>query len=212
VKFKFIIFLCSLSCFAIAQVSTDVFKKGKPEYYKNEEVLNRGKRYRVHNNYLTAGPGYLSSSLRKNIQQAIGIDFQFHIRQQHFQVGALMSGETFGSNNNLQLHVGYGFRKEDKNSNLAFFIGPSYISGVLTVSDSTTYGGIRPVFYSPFGIYACAQGVKKITYDIGLGLEVFAEYSDKQSLFGIKLIAFFSSAYVGPKRNYNPNVRSEHQR
>lgn len=211
-KNKFLIILIILTSSLQAQVETNTLKKGQPDYYKNEEIISYGKRYRIHNNYLTAGPGFLSSSLRQPIQKALGIDFQFHIKRQHFQIGGFMSGEDFGSNNNLQAHIGYGIRKENKNYNLAFFAGPSYITGVLTVVDTSIYGGIRPVFYSPFGIYACVQCVLKFKYDIGFGGELFAEYSDKQQLFGFKLIAFFSSAYVGPKRNYNPNVRSESQK
>lgn len=182
-------------------------KQKKPEYFRKEEIIVDNKRYRIHNNYLTFGPGFLSSSIRKTSQKSLGIDFQFHIRRQHFQAGVMMSGETIGSNNNIGAHIGYGLRKETRNRNLAFFVGPSYFTGVEAIADSVQ--GTVPRLYDGIGLYGCMQGIYKITYDIGLGAELFGEFSARQSLGGIKLIVFFSSAYVGPKKNYNPNVRKQ---
>lgn len=181
--------------------------KEMPEYYRKEEILLYGKRYRIHNNYLSFGPGFISSTLRSTSQKGLGVDFNFHIRRQYFQVGALMSGETVGSNNHLQAHICYGYRKETKTSNLAFYAGPNYYSGVVTQSDPLL--GIYPSYYTGYGVYACAQGIYKLAFDIGIGGEVFAELSSRQNMFGFKLIAFFSGAYVGKKKNYNPNVRAE---
>lgn len=178
-----------------------------PPYFRKEEIIADGKRYRKHNNYLTAGPGYMTSSIRKTVQKAVGIDFQFHIRREHFQAGVLMSGEEFLSNNNIQLHLGYGYRREKTSSNLAAFVGPTYFSGV-----EGTPGVTAASFYSGFGAYACVQAITKFTYDIGFGLEAFGEISRKQKMAGIKAVFFFSGAYRGLKRNYNPNVRSENAR
>jgi hypothetical protein len=177
----------------------------RPPYFRKEEIIVDGKRYRIHNNYLTFGPGFLSSSIRNNSQRSINIDFQFHIRRQHFQGGLMMCGESFGSNNNVQAHIGYGYRKENRGSNFAFFAGPTYFTGVEAIEDSIL--GTRPHIYEGFGVYGCVQAVYKFTYDIGIGIEAYGEYATKQSLYGVRLIVFFSGAYVGQKRNYNPNVR-----
>jgi hypothetical protein len=67
----------------------------------------------------------------------------------------------------------------------------------------------NPVFYEGVSFYACGQAVVKFAYDIGIGAELFVEFSKKQNMMGLKFIAFFSGAYRGPKRNFNPNVRSE---
>ena len=80
-------------------------------------------------------------------------------------------------------------------------------TGVEAIADSVQ--GTVPRLYDGIGLYGCMQGIYKITYDIGLGAELFGEFSARQSLGGIKLIVFFSSAYVGPKKNYNPNVRKQ---
>jgi hypothetical protein len=205
---KLLVFLVLIAASLSGQeIISEKPKDIKPPYFRKEEIIVSGKRYRVHNNYLTAGPGFLSSSLRNTSQKAIGIDFQFHIRRQHFQTGVMMSGEDFGANNNVGAHIGYGYRKETKRNNYAFFVGPSYYTGVTAIQDSVL--GTRPKIYEGWGIYGCAQAIYKLTFDIGFGAELFAEYGRYQRLGGIKFIVFFSGAYVGAKRNYNPNVRSQ---
>lgn len=180
--------------------------KKKPPYDRKEEIIHNGKRYRIHNNYLTLGGGFLNASNRGESQKTLGIDFQFHIRRQHFQTGVMMSGPDFGDNNHVQGHVGYGYRREGRYSNLAAFAGANYFTGVEGVA------GSPPVFYQGAGGYACIQAVSKFTYDIGLGIELFVDVSKRQNMFGFRIIAFFSGSYRGPKRNFNPNVRSENPR
>ena len=206
-KLFLFIFTFILSVASNAQKNKPSLKDEKPPYFRHEEVIHDGKRYRINNNYLTFGPGFLASSLRKVSQQSISIDYQFHIKREHFQVGLMMSGNTLGSNNHSQIHIGYGYRKENRNTNFAFFAGPSYFTGVTGKTDST--GKTSPLVYTNAGLYINASAVYKFTFDIGLGAEIYTEISTVQRLFGIKLIAFFSGAYAGPKRNYNPNVRSE---
>jgi hypothetical protein len=181
-------------------------KKTEPTYYKKEEIVHDGKLYRVHNSYLSFGAGVLSSSIRKNLQRTIGVDFQFPIQKAHFQAGVVMSGESFTSNNTIQAHVCYGLRKETSKANIAAFIGPSFYTGV--TEDS--FG--EPLFYEGVGGYVCFQVVAKLTYDIGIGAELFGEVNTAQNMVGIKVIAFFSGSYRGLKKNYNPNVRAENPR
>ena len=200
----YILVLQAFQC--IAQDSLP--QKKKLDYRPKEEIIYYGKRYRIHNNYLTMGAGFLNSSMRTRAQKCGGADFVFHVRQQHFQAGMMMSGEELLANNNLQAHVGYGYRHETQNLNLAAFAGPTWFTGVTEYTDPLT-GISRPDFYNGFGGYACLQAINKLYYDFGLGLELFGDVSYKQSTFGFKIILFFSSAYRGPKRNYNVNVRSE---
>ncbi|HQQ93391.1 MAG TPA: hypothetical protein PLQ93_02455 [Bacteroidia bacterium] len=188
---------------AIGQNADSLYRKEKLPFDRKEEIIYHGKRYAIHNNYLSLGAGFLSTSLRFDVQKTIGADYQFHIRRQQFQVGAMMSGEEFFSNNNVQAHIGYGLRKESLSANYAIFVGPTYFSGVAGMV------GSPPDFYTGFGMYFSVQATIKIFYDIGLGAELFGEINYKQSIMGIKFIAFFSGAYRGPKRQYNPNVRSE---
>lgn len=182
-------------------------KDGAEKYNRKEEILYDGKRYRKYNNYLTAGGGFASASNRGDLQKAIGVDFQFHIRRQYFQMGVMMSGDAFLSNNHVQAHVGYGLRKEKNTTNLAAFAGPTYFTGVEGISGVTAAS-----FYDGFGAYICLQGITKLAYDIGFGAELFGEVNYKHSVTGIKFILFFSGSYRGVKRNYNPNVKTENQK
>lgn len=122
----------------------------------------------------------------------------------------MMSGERFLSNNNIQAHLGYGLRKETPKTNLAAFAGLSYYTGVVGIKD--TSGNFVPVYYAAPGLYISGQAITKLSYDIGIGLEVFGELSKFQSIAGFKIILFFSGAYRGVKRNYNPHVRSENNK
>ena len=65
----------------------------------------------------------------------------------------------------------------------------------------------KPEFYQGVGGYACVQIATKLVYDIGVGAELFGEFNYKQSLAGVRFFLFFSGAYRGVKRNYNPHVR-----
>jgi hypothetical protein len=203
IKIRIGILLCLGSLSIMAQ---DKPKTGMPAYFRKEEIIDNGKRYRIHNSYLSVGPGFLASSIRSSVQKSLGLDYQFPIRRMHFQAGALMSGEGFSSNNNVQAHVCYGFRKENRRNNFAAYIGPSFYTGV--EGDASAL----PSFYQGVGLYGSAQVVTKFAYDIGLGLELFGEVSQKQNILGLRLIAFFSGAYRGPKRNFNANVRAENSK
>lgn len=177
--------------------------KEQPPYDRKEEIIFENKRYRIHNNFITLGGGYLGSSIREDVQRCVNADFQFHIRLHHFQIGAMMSGEEFLSNNNTQVHLGYGLRRENNGSNLAAFIGPTYFTGVQGAV------GQPAVFYDGFGLYVCGQAIYKLAYDIGLGVELFLETGQKYTQGGIKFVAYFSGAYRGAKKKFNPHVKSQ---
>jgi hypothetical protein len=200
-------FLLSLlifsSFFAVAQKE----EKKNDTYDRKEEILHKSNRYRLHNNYLTVGGGFLSSSIRNVSQKQVGADFHFHIRREHFQLGLMMSGLEFLSNNHVQGHFGYGKRWEDNQYNFAVFGGVTYSDGVKTITD--TLGRIYPELYNAWGGYVCIQGVMKFAYDIGIGAELFYELNQVQSLGGFRIILFFSGSYRGPKQRVNPHVRSE---
>lgn len=185
-------------------------KNPKPDYRKNEEIIFDGKRYRIHNNYVTLGGGVSLSSIRHGQQRTAGADFHFHIRRQYFQTGVLLSGYQFFANNHFQFHACYGYRKESLTSNFAVYGGPTFYQGGELIP------GQRERYYGGIGLYLSAQAVHKITYDVGAGVEIFADIGFRhgrsgreQALAGVKFIVFFSGSYRGPKRNYNPNVRSE---
>ncbi len=200
IKKQLLIVILFLSHFCYSQKDT-------LPYFRKEEIIYQGKLYRRYNNYLTFGAGISQSNLRASSQNNIGIDYNFHIKRQYFRAGILMSGNQFLANNNFVVHAGYGYRKETTKSNFHAYIGPTYFTGVYGIEDSVGSGIFRPIFFEGIGAYANCGIVKKITYDIGIGIEGFGEINKYQFHGGIKLIFFFSGAYRGIKRNINPNVR-----
>lgn len=198
-KFPVIVILSLINLLVSAQKDT-----GK--YNRLDELIWMDKRYRIHNNYLTAGGGYIYSTIRTKEQAIIGIDYNFHIKRQKFQAGVLMSGDAFLSNNNINIHLGYGYRIEDEKKNIAFYGGPCFNTGiyppVITATDT-----IPARIFENIGIYASAHYIKKIAYDIGIGLEAVIEANATQVYGGIKGVLFFSGAYRGKAKLFNRNVK-----
>ncbi len=193
------IFFSSLKCFS---------QKDTSKYDRLEEIIDNDKRYALHNNYLQAGAGFGGSTIRKTEQSSIGIDFVFHIKRQHFQLGFLMSGDKFLANNNLSGHLGYCYRIEDERRNIAFTAGVSQNKGGIAAHLDGT-DTIPELLYRNPGIYLSASYIKKLTYDIGIGVELIAELNQTQQFVGIKGVLFFSGAYRGKAKIYNRHVKTK---
>lgn len=152
------------------------------------------KKLKYYNSWLTGGAGIQQNlSYNRKYGFAGGVDFNFHIKQHYFQLGTVITGEKFGSYDNYNFHLGYGKRYEDRNINAAVFIGISYSSGYAKVDSSGRYE--RP-FKEP-GAYIEGQIIKKLTYDVGVGISVFGDYNQEQSIVGGRFIIYFSGAYKG---------------
>ncbi len=152
------------------------------------------KKMKFYNTWLTAGAGVQQNlSYKRALGFAGGLDLNFHIQRQYFQLGTSITGEHFGFYNNYQFHAGYGKRFEDKDFHTAVFVGISYSSGYGKVDSTQTYE--RP--YKQPGIYVQGELVKKIAYDVGIGVSLFGDFNAEQSMIGAKLVAYFSGAYKG---------------
>jgi hypothetical protein len=197
-----IIIVFSVLSFAAKTQNTEI----PAGFFKKEELHVQKKRYLLHNNYITVGPGYDVSNIKTTVQQSIGVDLHVHVRTSQWLAGAFMSGETFGSTNYLQLHALYGYRKETTLYNFAAYAGPSWNSGVLTI---TYQGSKSALLYNDWGAYMVIQAHKKLLYDIGFGLELFTTITKRQIVSGLRVTAFFSNAYKGKQMNYNPNLRAK---
>ncbi|MDI9342023.1 MAG: hypothetical protein QM534_15735 [Sediminibacterium sp.] len=180
-------------------------RKDNEVYDRKAEVIFEHKRYRVWNNYVTAGTGVAFSPQRFDVQRLGGGDFNFHLRDQYFQVGGFISGTSLAyAKNNLQIHAGYGKRIEKSKYNFALFAGPSFSYGFLLIKDTASTTGLSPQDYKEIGGYLSTQLVYKLKYDLGIGIELFADYNRKHQLFGGKIILFFSGAYRGYMPGYRP--------
>jgi hypothetical protein len=211
-KYRFISISCAILFFAFpafAQKDTVINGKryqlldpkkpvkvsGKRMIPLDSEFVMDNKRFRYYNNWVNVGIG-----AQQNLTYGIGLgfagsaDFNFHIKRNYFQIGGQLTGLHLGSYNNYQIHLGYGKRFEDKDVHFAGFAGFSYSSGMGRDSDST-YN--RP--YSKPGLYIEGEIVKKISYDIGFGGSLFADWNKEQSMIGARFIVYFSGSFSGKK-------------
>ena len=51
--------------------------------------------------------------------------------------------------------------------------------------------------FKTIGIYAEAQFVRKLFYDVGAGISIFGHYNNFFPLFGVRIDIFLSGAYQG---------------
>jgi len=197
-----------LLIFTILSFFKGFSQRDTSKYDRLEEIIDNSKRYALHNNYLQAGAGFGGSTLRKGEQSTIGIDFVFHIKRQHFQLGFLMSGDEFLANNNLSGHFGYCYRIEDEKRNIAFTLGVSQNKGAIA-AHIKRQDTIAELQYRNTGVYMSASYIKKLTYDIGIGLELIGEFNQTQQFFGIKGVLYFSGAYRGKAKIFNRHVKTK---
>lgn len=169
------------------------------------EIIIKDKRFRVYNNWFSGGGGLALNTGTPYPQIVIGINENFHIRQYYFRIGGMMSGDYFGSWNNLQLHLGWIARRiETQKYNLALLAGPSYSTGYEYVRPPHLY---RNDPYAAFGGYAEIQYIRKIFYDVGLGGAFFVNVDNKNTIIGIRADFYLSGAYKGYVKGKEPPQR-----
>lgn len=169
----------------------------KKKYNPKEEMVYDGKRYRVHNNWVSAGVGVGYNTRWPKDEKNMAIDFSFHIKENHFRVGGVMSGPDWRIINNYNAHFCYGLRKEREKYNLSAFAGPSLSYFKRPLKDSADYnlGSV----YNEVGAYAAVEAIYKIKYDVGIGGQVFCDFNRVQMVYGVRLVLYFSGAYRGIK-------------
>lgn len=165
--------------------------KQREDELKKERTI-RGNRFKIFNNYLNFGTG-----IGRAIQESKGwnptaIEYNFHIKRSYFLLGYQrtdLSGILNNPKKNRMndLHFCYGFRKETKALNIAYYGGVSRPWGIM----NDTLG------FKTYGIYAEAQFIRKLFYDVGAGISIFGHYNNYFPLFGIRIDIFLSGAYQG---------------
>ena len=171
--------------------STD--KAGKHLIPLDSQFVINNKKFKYYNNWITAGAGGQQNlSYKRKLGFAGGLDYNFHIKHSYYQLGFMITGERYGFYNNYNFHLGYGKRFEDKSLHAAVFGGISYSTGY-----QLEYDSVYTRKYDQPGLFVQGEIVKKITYDVGIGLSVFADVNPEQTLIGFRGILYFSNAYRG---------------
>lgn len=187
--------------------AVDDTKKGVEKNKKKTKPLDstfvvENNKFQYYNNWLSFGGGVQQNlTYKRELGFAGGVDFNFHVKNTYLQVGALISGRKFSSYNNYQLHFGYVRRFEDKDYHFSAGMGVSYSSGyqIEPLDSVKTYTR----FYNQPGLYIQGEVIKKVTYDVGIGACLFADWNKEQSMMGLRFTLYFSGAYTGKRyRDY----------
>lgn len=181
---------------------TDTAKK---VFNPKEEMVYDGKRYRVHNNWLSAGAGAGFNTNWPKDEKNIAVDFSFHVKKNYFRIGGFMSGADWYLINNYNAHICYGIRKEHEKYNLSAFAGPSVSYFKRPLKDSVNYN--LGSTYNEVGGYAAIEAIYKVKYDVGIGGQVFCDYNRVQMVYGVRLVLYFSGAYRGIKYGRVPSKK-----
>lgn len=186
---KVLISLTAFSFFIFQEVTAQE-KERKDELKKERNIY--GNRFRIFNNYVNLGTGIGGTLFNSKIYNPTAIEYNFHIKRSYFLLGYQrtdISGFLNKPHKNRMndLHFGYGFRRETKALNVAYYGGITRPWGV--INDTLSF--------RTYGIYAEAQFVRKLFYDIGAGFTIFGQYNPYWPLFGVRIDIFLSSAYQG---------------
>lgn len=172
----------------------------KDEYSRKREIKLDGKKYRIYSNYVTAGAGKAYNSLWEDLLFVPAVDFNFHIRKAYFQMGGLLQGQSFGNNQQIQMHGCAGYHYESYKYFWAAYGGLAYDHGYYpyTYKDAAGKDSVKTLkTISEVGLYVAVQAFYKLKFDYGFGLTAFADVNQKQSSFGLRFELFFSGAYRG---------------
>jgi hypothetical protein len=192
-KNKFLFAIFSL-CIFFLQLDIKIAcaqEKQRQDELKKERTI-RGNRFKIFNNYVNFGSGVGRSIESNKVWNPTAIEYNFHIKRSYFMIGYQRT-DASGFLNKPKLnrmndiHLCYGFRRETKALNIAYYGGISRPWGVM--NDSTSFRTI--------GIYAEAQLVRKLFYDVGAGISIFGHYNKFMPLFGVRIDIFLSGAYQG---------------
>ena len=184
-----------LLLFAAIMAFPALAQEKQPAPDLDKEIVINKKRFKVYNNWLSGGGGAGYNTQIPQLQFIGQLDYNFHIKQNYFQLGVVLAGDEFGSYNNYNFHGGYGKRIENAKINFSVFGGLSYTQGYMKLNKEAY--AEEP--YKEPGLYLNAQLIKKITYDVGLGIGALVDYNSKRLLGGLTGVIYFSGAYKGKK-------------
>lgn len=169
-------------------------KKDSVINFKKEIIIKENK-FRVYNNWISGGIGASQNFGYGYSNHNFILDFNFHRQEKYFNLGVLLVGDDIGNYYLFQFHGGIGKRIENQQWNFAGFVGPSYSKGYKKKN-----GYYVDEMYSEFGAFISIEAIKKITYDIGIGIKPYADFNFRQTVAGASVVLYFSSAYQGKYR------------
>jgi hypothetical protein len=171
------------------------------------EFIYNGNQYVPNSPWCTVGMGYGYNMSEKTGEPNFLFDVHLKLKKpQYLAIGFTTSRERFFYNFDTifyvhhwnkqsvnSFHVLYGLRNENIFHNYAVFLGPAVDWGYnYLYSDST--GDFHKMYFEP-GIYLSLQYSRKIYYDIGVGVSLFANVCRSSQVVGATFHIYLSTAY-----------------
>jgi len=171
-----------------------------PAQFTREDTVIANKIYRPYSNYLLLSVGKSYDIKNAEVETSAQMGYVFRIVDQFFQVGYHTSSDQFFLNRSYQklndIYIMYGLRKENIRNNMDVFLGVSYAYGS-TYWETDSIGKKWYKGFSVPGIRISADYEWKIYYDIGIGLNGYAEWNQYYPIVGLKINLYFSGAFRG---------------
>ena len=168
--------------------------------FTREDTVIENKIYHPYSNYLLLSVGKSYNIKIGEMETSGEVGFVFRIVDQFFQAGYHLSSDQFFLNRSYQklndIYVMYGFRKETTKRNMDVFFGVSYAYGS-TYWETDSLGKKWYKGFSVPGIRVSADYEWKVFYDIGVGLNGYAEWNQYYPIVGLKVNIYFSGAFRG---------------
>lgn len=179
---------------------TTLVQLQKASYSRKAEINFRNKRYRVFNNYVTGGAGFVYNKGWNSSLFNSALDYNFHLKANYYQLGGFLMGQDFNDHEQIQMHFGLGYRIERCKYQLSGYAGLSYLNGYNPIHLINSNGGDSTVVYhfSAIGVYFSIQTYYKLNFDYGLGFALFGDVNKTQYVIGGRIEFIFSGAYRGP--------------
>lgn len=152
--------------------------------------------YQTGSNWLNIGlgKGYCTNFRKENTN--VSISYHHRYKALHFRAGWHFSGPTFFMNRPMEqlndIHIGGGFRLEDRWFHFAFFIGPSYATTWIPREDNPNITTIYP----QLGAHTELQFTFKYFYDLGIGTTLYGSFNKRYQVLGVQVHFYFSNAFV----------------
>lgn len=163
-----------------------------------DEIVINKLRYRTIINWFTIGPA-INVNKFGSLDGNLGLDYHITTKKGRFYEFGVMRAkqlagffpETYGRLFN-ELHAAVGYKSESKKKLYGAFIGPSF--SMVEYIDPSTYEAFS---YNMPGIYLNVEYIIKPIYDVGIGVNGFADVNSHYAFGGFRLVFFFSNAYKG---------------
>jgi hypothetical protein len=188
-----------LTQFCIGQ-TTDKPLKDTVNY--NRTFTLEDKVYKVYNNYINAGLGLAYIDNNPYLNQSIGGDFNFKIKQHRLQAGGSLYGIRLNDFYHGNLKFGIGGKKETRKYLIGLYYGATYNEGFKAIITDSANGPDR---YRSAGAYLQLQYAYKVKWDYGPALSLNFDWNPYRFISALRLDLFFSGAYQKKRPLENGN-------